>query len=485
MSTLNSPSTTDLASNRSLHKADAHFSTRGWLALLLAFYVIAATAFSIVTPIFEAPDEHHHYFTARYIAQHRQLPVAEAGTLHRQEGAQPPLYYLLAATLTLPWPVAPSEGEVALNPQARTGVTQARKQLQSLFAPAPRRMALAGTYPPCSFIALALRGAGRWLIALHLCNGTHPLARPAAYALFAVAIVAALPQWLFLHSAITNDTLLIFWVALTQAYLAYLWFVPLRQAHDWLLGLLIALAILTKNTGLLLLPYCALFLLAKARWRINRQLLQAGAAVVIPLLLLTGWHFWRNLQLYGDATALRPFIELGGGERQLPAWFILQHLELLWLSTLAFFGWMNLLAPSWVFVIWVVLLMGAVIGAGWGLFTAFRMREGKSGVVGGLLALQALWPLLVFAAWFQFNLRTAAEQGRLLFPAIIPVALWLGYGLGQWRPRLLAVSRHPGGDDDGDLLRRLSDACCLSSPQGCGFPASRCAPPQPSDGAWH
>lgn len=424
---------------RSHHNRLFGIPVRVWLWLLLGFYALVAGTFSVINPIFEAPDEHHHFFAARYIVQHRQLPVAEAGTLHRQEGAQPPLYYLLAAAVTMPWPVAPNEGQFALNPQARTGIQHAENNFNVFVHPPSEDWPWQGVALLVHLLRFGsvLLGAGS-LLCIYATARIIWRAQP-RIALFAVALTAALPQWLFLHSAVTNDTLLIFLVTLTHCYLARLWFTPMRRHHALTLGILIGLAILTKNTGLLLLPYTALFLLAKARGRINAQWVEMGALVVLPVLVLTGWHFWRNFTLYGDPTATNQFIELGGGERQLPAWFIVQHLDLLWLSTIAFFGWMNVLAPMWVFGVWIALFIGALIGILWAFFQRKKTHLPSDDNPTGILALQLLWPLLVFGAWFQFNLRTPAEQGRLLFPAIIPVALWLGYAFSQWRPRLLSI----------------------------------------------
>ncbi|MEW5986455.1 MAG: hypothetical protein AB1791_07460, partial [Chloroflexota bacterium] len=63
-----------------------------------AVYFVLAAAYGVINPLFEAPDEQHHYFTAESIALYRRLPVveAEADPWLRQEAAQPPLYYLLA-----------------------------------------------------------------------------------------------------------------------------------------------------------------------------------------------------------------------------------------------------------------------------------------------------------------------------------------------------------------------------------------------------
>ncbi|NKQ36783.1 MAG: hypothetical protein HF973_14365, partial [Chloroflexi bacterium] len=51
------------------------------------------------------------------------------------------------------------------------------------------------------------------------------------------------------------------------------------------------------------------------------------------------------------------------------------------------------------------------------------------------ILLLTLWPLIVYAGLFRFMLLTPAAQGRLLFPAILPLALGMSYGLTRWRWR--------------------------------------------------
>src|SRR5574337_895713 len=66
------------------------------ILFLTGVFVILATIYSLVTPIFEASDELSHYPVVQYIATHWTLPVQQPGveTLWEQEGSQPPLYYV-------------------------------------------------------------------------------------------------------------------------------------------------------------------------------------------------------------------------------------------------------------------------------------------------------------------------------------------------------------------------------------------------------
>ena len=47
-----------------------------WLIVSILFaFLILASCYSIVTPVFEAPDEPAHYFYIKYVVDTRSLPV--------------------------------------------------------------------------------------------------------------------------------------------------------------------------------------------------------------------------------------------------------------------------------------------------------------------------------------------------------------------------------------------------------------------------
>ena len=71
------------------------------LRLLLILFIGVAFAYNQSTPIFEASDEAWHYGVVREIASGNGLPIQQAGeiTTYRQEGSQPPFYYLISAGL--------------------------------------------------------------------------------------------------------------------------------------------------------------------------------------------------------------------------------------------------------------------------------------------------------------------------------------------------------------------------------------------------
>jgi hypothetical protein len=83
--------------------------------------------------------------------------------------------------------------------------------------------------------------------------------------------------------------------------------------------------------------------------------------------------------------------------------------------------------------VWNALVVLALIGMLRALRPAAQERTTPVRRSGAALWL-LLWVLLVYAGLVVFMLRTPAAQGRLLFPALVPLALGMGYGLDRaWR----------------------------------------------------
>src|SRR5687768_3862668 len=95
-----------------------------WAAAIVSLYLILATLYSIVTPVFEASDEISHYPVVEHIATTGELPIQRPGveTLWEQEGSQPPLYYLLSAGLTFWIDTSDLEALLWRNPHAKLGI---------------------------------------------------------------------------------------------------------------------------------------------------------------------------------------------------------------------------------------------------------------------------------------------------------------------------------------------------------------------------
>lgn len=418
-------------------------SPTNWLLfLILVVFLGLGLLYSTAVPIFEKPDEPYHYFYAQHLLEERSLPVMDTPgeKLWEQEGTQPPLYYMLAALLVSQVEDSDARELYWVNPQRNIG-DPARPGNKNFIVHTeleqwPYQGAVLAIHM-VRWLSLVI-GAATILLTFALVRTVFPH-RP-YLALGAAAINAFIPQYLFISSSVSNDSLITFFAALTLIQLVRLISRPQRR-QTWAylaLGVTLGLAALSKLSGLALLGLSGLVLIWLA-WREKswRPLLQGGLTVGVLVALIAGWWYMRNWQLYGDITGLAPHLAVMGG-RPTPiqlTWDSLRS-ELVGLraSFWGLFGWFSILMPDWVYVVLDVL---TILG-GLGLIQWWaRDRTTARWVMLWML----LWFLLVGISLVRWTLMTAASQGRLLFPALPAIALGLALGWAEWAPTRLARER--------------------------------------------
>jgi hypothetical protein len=423
------------------------------LGLILLGYVLLAVGYGVLNPLFEAPDEHLHFFTAVWIAENNALPSvpqparegffipqSEADWLG-QEAAQPPLYYLLASLFLRPFDTSHGRAQTIHNPFVRLGEANPYANRNAfIHAYDQLRPDAAGHVWGAHLLRLLSTLIGLGTLGLIYASARLYWPDVPERALLATGLVAFLPQFTFQHSAISNDVLVTFLAtAVLYQLLRHEKRTPLTFATTLLLGFTIGLTGLTKNQGTALLVYTLGFLFMRGwgkgqAWGTTlRQLL----LVALPALVLLLPLWWRNWQLYGDPTAVNQFVILAGGNRSYTLWQVLGESSGIWFSLFANFGWFNLLAPAWVYWLWTALALLALSGIaldwrGW--------RDGFKPLITSLPFLLLGWVLLVYASLLLFMMQTPAAQGRLLFPALLPLALGMAYGLTIWTSKW---PRHP------------------------------------------
>lgn len=448
------------------------------LALILLGYLAVTLGYGVINPLFEAPDEHWHFFTAAAIADTGRLPRVEEppDAFLGQEAAQPPLYYLLGAALIAPLDLGGARQALWENPFAWIGNAAALANVNRMVHTPAEAWPWAGHVLAAHVLRVfsTLLGLGTLLCIYAAARLLWPQAhtRP----LLAVALVAFLPQFNFLHAAVTNDALIIFLCSLGLVQLIRLWCHPPPDPLDRraalqlvALGLTVGAAALSKNAGVLLLVY-SLGFLAVLALRDGRPRLVGWAALLagVPAVLVAAPLWLRNQALYGDWTAAAPFIAIAGGDRGYSLGQVLAESGGLIASAMAVFGWFNLRPPAGVYWVWAAIAALAVAGGVVCAAQAYRRRPTDhrlstppnssfvarhSSLV--LPLLLAGWPLLVYAGLAAFMMRTEAAQGRLLFPAVLPLALGAAWGLAGWgrcAPRAL-----------GSINRRLAPLVALAA----------------------
>ena len=424
------------------------------LIAILAIYLFLVLAYGAVNPIYEAPDEYHHFFAIKTIADFGKLPSTKDGIsyLAGQESAQPPLYYLAAALLIFPLDLSGAEDALWFNPAVQMGNTDSIGNTNVFVHTSnegwPWKDYVLAVHIVRAFSSLL--GLATLLLIYSSARMVWPDKASIAY--IATMLVAILPQFSFLHASISNDPLIIFFSTAAIWQLLRMWNRGINSISIILLGLTVGLAILSKVTGILLLVYALIFI-AVMVWRNNRykgSSLVGGMAkymvmVLVPVAAISGWLFWRNWKLYGDVTATSEFVRLAGGARSASFLQVLENSLKLWDSIFAIFGWLNIGAPEWVYWIWSGLIL---LSTSFIIFHLIRARvtsniQSCKVTLNSPLALMILlisWGLLVYAGLLLFMLRTPGAQGRLLFPAMLPLALVIAYGLSLVRPRWILAA---------------------------------------------
>ncbi len=431
------------------------------LCLLVVAFLATGTVYNVTTPLFEAPDEQWHFAFVQHLATGGGLPVfgEDPGAAYRAEGFQPPLYYLTAAPFVAPIDTSGWAAFAVLNPQAAIGLPGSERNKNAVVHTDEEGFPYSGTALAVHLVrAISLLwGLITVLATFFLAREVLPGSPVLAYA--AAAVVAFNPQFLFIHSAVSNDTAVTALCTLALLLTVRLVTRDRSLARLAALGLILGLAAISKLNALPMFGLVGIVLLALAwRERSWRGLLGTGALVFGLAALAGGWWFVRNLVLYGDPLAQGIWYSaLGNIPTETPLLDLLPEMEGLELSFWAVFGWMNVLADQPVYdtirLITRVAAAGLVIWLVVEMFHALSSRRKQSAPspvekarsVGsssgawapGLtsMALLALWFVLTFGMLLRYMQTLKGAQGRLLFPAIAAIAIFLIVGLARLVPR--------------------------------------------------
>ncbi|HEX2908552.1 MAG TPA: glycosyltransferase family 39 protein, partial [Phototrophicaceae bacterium] len=306
------------------------------LVFILAAYVILATIYSIVTPIFEVSDELWHYPMVKYLAENGlQLPPQDPANpgLWRQEGSQPPLYYMAAAVLTAGIDTSDLDTVRRINPHADIGIVRPDGNANMIVhRPGAEDFSWRGTVLAVHLIRFfsIVLGLGTVLVTYQLAREIFP--HYPVIALDAAALNAFLPMFLFISGSVNNDnlsnllgnllTLLIVRLVKTARTQGDPVGRPYKFAnlHDYvLLGLVTGAGLLAKLNIGFLIPLVALGLLVVSlRQRDWRPLVIGGGISGGLTVLIAGWWYLRNWQLYNDPSGLAMFLQMVG-RRAVPA----------------------------------------------------------------------------------------------------------------------------------------------------------------------
>lgn len=414
------------------------------LILLLITYVIVGALYAVRTPAWQAPDEPAHYNYAAQVAANGCCPVIEMGdwdsayldTLKSErfapelldrfatiqyEDHQPPLYYLLSGLVY----------------RLTDGSLTALRLLSVLIS--------AGIVACAYAITLVLLPDRR------------------ALALAAALLAGFIPQNLAIMASVNNDALAGLIVGVTLYLLIR--YVQGARVPVWALGVAVGVGLLTKVNTIFLAGLVPLFVLLHWWFTPDRrlsELIRRLALFAIPALILGGLWWLRNVGVYGfpDVFGLRRHDQVVVGQLRTAELiaqvglgeYLRRAVDTTFTSFFGQFGWMGLFMPTWAY--WIVLAFLGVVVSGWivGLFVGTRHVSSSSSNIEPRMrhasslhqlsserlawAVLALTTLLAGLQYLYYNTEFVQFQGRYLYPALIPLALFAVLGVDGWRRRL-------------------------------------------------
>ncbi len=409
-------------------RANAHRA----IILVLVLFVLLGILYSVVTPLFETPDEVWHYLYVKHYADGKGLPVYAEGVTFpmRQEASQPPLYYMLNGWAT-GW-IDSSDADIIVqyNPHAAIGAPSAwgnrNVTSHTPYEDFPYRGSVLAAHVNRFFSVLM--GAGTVLCTHAIARRLFP--RPGWLAPAAAALNAFVPQFVFISASVNNDVLATLLSAISLWLLVCIAQDGASTRRLCALGVLLGLAALSKLNALVLFPLTAVaFMALTLRQGGLKSLLRWSVLTYASAAVVGAWWYARNWVLYGDPFGLDLMFAVLPKRAQGPALSeLLRLLDGAVKSFFGVFGWFNIAMEPWTYTIFMAGLAVGVLGLVRLLFLRVRSRRWSELLRIALLGMWSAAYLVALVGWTQARY----PQGRLLFPAMpAMVLLWL-LGFVQW-----------------------------------------------------
>ena len=412
------------------------------VSIIILVYVAIAALYAVYTPKWQAPDEPAHFNYIRAIGETGRLPTLQFGDYNqgyldqikaakfpasmpidaiRYESHQPPLYYLAATPIYL---------------VTRAGGLDAQVLSLRLFS-----------------VGL---GALLLLVAFAIVREIFPA--DALLALATVGGAATLPMHVAVSASISNDLAAEFVFALILLLAVKRVKNAVSDRRFVILGgILFGAALLTKMTvfvpgALVLVGAEAANARANGEAEKKARLAFHVLRVLLPLfvlaILISTPMFVRNMLTYGITDPLgmarHNAVVLGQPTTaEMIAQYGFSHIffdyfAVTFKSFWAQFGWMGVLVNDRIYV--VLMALSATAAFGFALYTLrnLRHRDLLTMAQWGSMGLLALTVAVAVVDYFGYNVEFFQLQGRYLFPALIPIALFGVIGLRE----LLAREYH-------------------------------------------
>jgi hypothetical protein len=364
--------------------------TRHHISAIFVLAFVIRIAYAIVAPPFQAPDEYQHFSYAKYVHDEHRLPIQQSPAVQSEELEfhQPPLYYLFAAILV------PS--------------TELIEGWPLLFIRFLNILLSMLTIAVAHYFAVTVLKWNRFSVAL-VC-----------------ALFALLPTYSYLSATMRNGTLATFFATLGFCLCArtVLDEEQQRDASWTWIGVVAGFAMLTKLTTIGFVAAAAFLAVGTSRsWQ---AAMRRACWFVLGVLSIAGWWFVRNIFVYGHPFSI---VEDGYDFARSPvSWAHEKQSAITIFKTFwAVFGRINehYFPDIYRFFWWFAgLAMLGVI-----LRYVIYHRADSTDVPRKLAAffLFAIGASFIATMYYAHNYNS--DQGRYMFPVLIPITTFIAAGL--------------------------------------------------------
>lgn len=366
--------------------------------LVVALHLALLAGYSVMSPVFRAPDEYVHVDLMRHLAAtgdypaYDELNVSAPVFAARDTSAA---YVADAPAVGVDEAVPPSERPAFedLGPEVATDIPNQMPQHPPLYyglgAAVLRAADAVAPGWPWSFdrtVAL-LRLVDVALVAavpLLAWATARRFGCPPRAALTAGVLVLAVPQFTHIGAVVNNDVLLMALAAGMFLLAARILTGDLSRRTAVVTGIVTGLALLTKGFALVLAPWIACAYLLAPGAAARRRLVGNRLAWVVGLASAVGGWWWvRNVVLYQRVQPGLRLREAAADVDASPVFFVTRFVARLSRSFWGDFGWFEVALPPLAVALASLVLVAAVV-------TAF--------VRGRVLAVRARLAYLVFPA---------------------------------------------------------------------------------------
>lgn len=384
---------------------------RRWLTVVFCLYFLLAVGYSLLMPIWEAPDEGAHFHLAWYLARKDQYATEEKN----YEARQPRGYYYFGSVIIRALDkINPDFSDYAYPREFKYNIRVPERRFDWN---AKNYRFLLGVYM-LRWVNILFGALTLWLNwkAFQVIAPGSPWMRIAALALMALT-----PQYLHIMSSVNNDTL----GTVAGALLFYLAIRVLKEPANWLALLTMILAIiLPLITKLTVLPISAavLFIITWKSFfslRDKRWLIISGLVILVCAGLLYVF-FPETIRTAESEITWRLFgLRKKGVDLEYLITITNQILQTYWGKV----GWLAVGLPAWVVNLLTAL---GIAGAAIHIYKLIKLNTKVPQFT--LWAATFMIALFTILAVARNGLTTGATQGRLLFPAIGALSLLMVSG---------------------------------------------------------